>query len=239
VLHEKFLQISPSVLPYFYWGSKSGQILPQFSTPLAFQVLWFQNGGICRNSEKWTGCTDDWPKQGQDISPIPPQFYRGVKTNFAQFYYANGATDQKSNTFLDNYYVWPITLPSAVKVGPPICKIHEGDCPPSKKMVDLNWAYCPPVKQTSSQRHFRGFALGHAWNISLRLLAHLSPNSRSCKKCEKLDVNFSQNSHLSHPHFESEQNVKNLKPASEILVTILWSLKIWCRSIYPTLRLQI
>jgi len=49
-------------------------------------------------------------------------------------------------------------------------------CPPTPRatrkigapqMVDLNWAYCPPVEPPSSQRHFRVWVLGHAWNIYL------------------------------------------------------------------------
>jgi len=43
------------------------------------------------------------------------------------------------------------------------------------------------------------------------------------KKGEKLDLNFSHNSHLSHPCFESEQNIENLKHASEMPLTILFS----------------
>jgi len=105
VLHEKFPQTSPPALPYFYRGSKTGQI---FSTSLAFQALWFQNGAIYRNFENCTGCADDWPRYFPYASP---NFYKEVKNKFYPIlpfkglWSPNLAKDQISKTVLDNYEV--------------------------------------------------------------------------------------------------------------------------------------
>jgi len=119
-----------------------------------------------QKSAKCTLCTDDRPKQRLREFPSPSSnFSGGRKTpNFVELCLFSGSGLQMEQqiktlkTFLDNYEVWPVTPPRHC----PQLKDSRGINEDPPKMVDLNWAYCLPVEQPSSQKHFGGWVLDHA-----------------------------------------------------------------------------
>jgi len=125
---------------------------------------------------------------------------------------------------------------------------HRKACPPqlqdprglngAPKMVDLNWAYRPPVEQPSNQRHFSGWVLGRAWNIYLDFLLTLPTILTGWKSDHELTSIFWQNLHLSHHHFESEQHFANLEPALKAPMIIPENLGQFHPSNYSITRLE-
>jgi len=86
-------------------------------------------------------------------------------------------------------------------------------------MVDLNWAYCPPVDRPCNLRQLKGWALGHVWDIYL----DVSPTSPTI--------------------LTGGENVKKLslfldrirvKSSNDYIIIP----EIWGRSVHPTLRLR-
>jgi len=49
-------------LPLILQGFKKSEILPQFSTAVAFDAFLFRNGATCRQSKICIASTDDWSK---------------------------------------------------------------------------------------------------------------------------------------------------------------------------------